>query len=103
MSCPLSPSVTFGCFLFLTMPKESSKDRRLRLSAKVAFSGVVMPTPCSECRKRGSKCLVDLSSGRCADCVAKNRKCDLVVSERDYKSSSALSSSAHYSGSSGAG
>ena len=84
------------------MPKESSKDRRLRLLAKVAFSSVVIPTPYSEYRKRGSKYLVNLSSRRCADYVAKNRKCDLVISERDYKSSSALSSSARYSGSSGA-
>lgn len=43
-----------------------------------------MPTPCSSCRRSGRRCLVDLGSGNCAECLSRNAKCDLVVTARDW-------------------
>ncbi|KAF2189125.1 hypothetical protein K469DRAFT_701677 [Zopfia rhizophila CBS 207.26] len=38
-----------------------------------------MPTPCSNCSRRGDNCLMNLSSGRCSACAGRNVKCDLVL------------------------
>jgi len=43
-----------------------------------------MPSPCSRCSSRSLSCLIDLSSGRCSECIRSGRKCDLVVSETDW-------------------
>jgi len=48
-----------------------------------------MPTPCSRCARLGTECRVDLSSGRCSECIRVGRKagksgCDLVVTDEDW-------------------
>lgn len=63
--------------------KANSAARRHVLASRVLKFGRVMPTPCSACRRLKSVCRVDRSSGRCAECIARQRKCDLVVTEAD--------------------
>jgi len=69
----------------------SSSVRRANLSKRVATSSSsrLMPTPCTRCARLGSECRVDLSSGRCSECIRVGRKagksgCDLVVTDEDW-------------------
>ena len=43
-----------------------------------------MPTPCSNCKRRGDNCIVHLVSSRCAAYNNRNVKCDLVVTEEEW-------------------
>jgi len=43
-----------------------------------------MPTPCAYCKSHHLDCKVDLRSGRCAECVRRARKCDLVVTRAEF-------------------
>jgi len=76
----------------LNMPKSqaNSSARRRALAAKILKFGRVMPSPCSACRRSKTVCRVDRSSGRCAECIAKQRKCDLIVSDSECWSSRLL-------------
>ena len=71
------------------MPKAKTNPsvRRRALATRVLQFGRVMPSPCSACRRSKTVCRVDRSSGRCAECIAKQRKCDLVVSDSECWSS----------------
>jgi hypothetical protein len=44
-----------------------------------------MPTPCSRCRRSGSKCLVDIRSGRYKTCNDAYKLCDLRVTFREFE------------------
>ncbi|KAI9881990.1 MAG: hypothetical protein M1823_006292 [Watsoniomyces obsoletus] len=66
------------------MPKRSTL-RRSTLADKVRKRNHKMPTPCGFCRRASEKCLVDVSSGPCARCISMGIKCDLIVSEADWK------------------
>jgi hypothetical protein len=44
-----------------------------------------MPTPCSRCRRRGQRCLVDVRSGRCKSCNDDKKKCDLRVTFKEFE------------------
>src|SRR2546429_6323128 len=74
------------------MPKSqaNSSARRRALAAKILKFGRVMPSPCSACRRSKTVCHVDRSSGRCAECIAKQQKCDLIVSDSECWSSRLL-------------
>jgi len=48
-----------------------------------------MPTPCKLCRDRSLECLVDVSSGRCQNCVAAHKTCDLRVTLSEFNKLSA--------------
>ncbi|KAF2182899.1 hypothetical protein K469DRAFT_222365 [Zopfia rhizophila CBS 207.26] len=43
-----------------------------------------MPSPCSRCRDNDLQCLVNPASGRCSECVDRNVKCDLVVTQPEW-------------------
>ncbi|KAF2179119.1 hypothetical protein K469DRAFT_322608 [Zopfia rhizophila CBS 207.26] len=43
-----------------------------------------MPSPCSRCRDNGRRCLVHLASRRCSECIDRNVKCDLVVTQPEW-------------------
>ena len=43
-----------------------------------------MPSPCKRCRDRGLECLVDVCSGRCQNCVASHKSCDLLVTLAEF-------------------
>jgi len=63
-------------------------ERRHRLADRVfASRSRAMPTPCSNCRtaKPARSCRVSLASGRCSECISRNVKCDLVVTEKDWQ------------------
>lgn len=64
----------------------NSHQRRHRLARIIRENGIEMPSPCKKCinARTKEKCVVDLSSGRCAPCVAKGRKCDLVVTRLEF-------------------
>jgi len=68
------------------LSKSASSLRRKRLADRVERAFNEMPSPCSRCSSRGLKCLVDLSSGRCSECIRSGRKCDLVVTDSDWDS-----------------
>ena len=74
------------------MPKAKTNPsvRRRALATRVLQFGRVMPSPCSACRRSRTVCRVDRSSGRCAECIAKQRKCDLIVSDSECWSSRLL-------------
>ncbi|KAF2174784.1 hypothetical protein K469DRAFT_101304 [Zopfia rhizophila CBS 207.26] len=67
----------------MTRP-ESSLIRARRLASRIRAAPHHMPTPCSNCSRRGDDCLVNLSSGRCSACNDRNAKCDLVVSQPEW-------------------
>ncbi|KAF2192377.1 hypothetical protein K469DRAFT_310548 [Zopfia rhizophila CBS 207.26] len=67
----------------MTRP-ESSLIRARRLASRIRSEPRHMPTPCSNCSRRGDDCLVNLSSGRCSACASRNVKCDLVVSQPEW-------------------
>ena len=74
------------------MPKAKTNPsvRRRALATRVLQFGRVMPSPCSACRRSRTVCHVNRSSGRCAECIAKQRKCDLIVSDSECWSSRLL-------------
>jgi len=52
-------------------------------------SSRVMPTPCSPCARMGRVCRIELSSGRCTECIRLHRSsgkegCDLLVTDDDW-------------------
>ena len=70
---------------FSIMPRLAvikSSVRRSKLTDHVR-RGPIMPTPCSSYRRFGKECRVDLSSGRCAECISGGCSCDLVVTDSD--------------------
>ena len=68
------------------MPKSpsSSSNRRRRLYEFVNSHGRSMPTPCGRCKADNLPCKVDIRSGNCGECIRRGRKCDLVVSRREW-------------------
>ncbi|KAF2181550.1 hypothetical protein K469DRAFT_792018 [Zopfia rhizophila CBS 207.26] len=67
----------------MTRP-ESSLIRAYRLASRIHNEPYHMPSPCSRCRDNGRCCLVHLSSGRCSECIDRNTKCDLVVTQPEW-------------------
>lgn len=65
------------------MAKVTASERRRELGRRVNTSGKVMPTPCGQCRREGTQCRLDVSSGYCGRCLEKNRRCDLVVTQAE--------------------
>ncbi|KAF2180989.1 hypothetical protein K469DRAFT_437765, partial [Zopfia rhizophila CBS 207.26] len=41
-------------------------------------------SPCSRCHDNDRRCLVNLVSGRCSECIDRNVKCDLVVTQPEW-------------------
>lgn len=62
----------------------SSTSRRVHLARCIERNGITMPTPCAYCKSHRLECKVDLRSGRCAECVRRARKCDLVVTRAEF-------------------
>ncbi|KAF2179910.1 hypothetical protein K469DRAFT_797885, partial [Zopfia rhizophila CBS 207.26] len=63
---------------------ESSLIRARHLAKRVRENIRQMPSPCSRCRDNGRRYLVHLSSGRCSECINRNVKCDLVVTQPEW-------------------
>src|SRR5205807_2544397 len=59
--------------------------RRRRFAESVRLQNRLMPTPCANCKRSNRRCLVDLESGRCSECISRNSKCDLVVTAKEFE------------------
>src|SRR5438552_3486614 len=54
---------------------------RCLIADRIAVHGLEMMNRCKRCLGRGVSCKVDLSSGRCFECIRAARSCSLVWSE----------------------
>lgn len=61
-------------------PMSSRHSRRCLLADRVAARGPEMAYRCERCLSRGVPCKVDLSSGRCSECIRAARPCSLMRS-----------------------
>jgi len=61
------------------MSNKNSKKRKYVeiLSKRIRIQGFEMSDKCSYCEKHEFACVASSCSGRCAECVAQRRKCDL--------------------------
>src|SRR5213595_2071898 len=59
--------------------------RRCLIADHISVHGLEMVNHCERCLARGVSCKVDLSSGRCSECVRVARSCSLVRSEVERK------------------
>jgi hypothetical protein len=59
----------------MTTGSRKRKERE-SLTARVTFSGLVMPS-CSYCEKHDQKCIVAPDSSRCSECIRLKRKCNV--------------------------
>lgn len=63
----------------------NSTDRRETLATFIEKHGDVMPRACSECREHRRVCRVHVRSGRCGQCNLHNSKCDIRITENEWK------------------
>jgi hypothetical protein len=80
----------FPSFLseFPTMPKQlqlSSTVRRHRLYKFVKSYGEVMVKKCLTCVKHSRVCKVYVQSGKCSECLCRGQRCDIKVTELEFK------------------
>ncbi|KAF2646949.1 hypothetical protein K491DRAFT_616232 [Lophiostoma macrostomum CBS 122681] len=67
------------------MPKDhSSKARSLELSSRIRDFGRPSSSPCNRCFRRGSDCLIHLSSSRCSNCIKSRVSCRLMPSVQEF-------------------
>ncbi|KAF2177319.1 hypothetical protein K469DRAFT_809518 [Zopfia rhizophila CBS 207.26] len=67
----------------MTRPESSLIHARC-LASRIRNEPCHMPLPCSHCRDNGRHCLVYLSSRRCSECIDRNVKCDLVMTQPEW-------------------
>ncbi len=63
----------------------SSVAKRRRLSKKLRFNDSSVMRSCNHYFNHFVKCRVDADFDRCVECVHLDRKCDLIVSETEWK------------------
>lgn len=52
---------------------------------RILAEDVTMPTPCGRCKEKGLRCVVELSTGFCAYCIRAQVRCDLVLTNTEYR------------------
>lgn len=71
------------------MPKStsdlSSKERKQRLSKHISSDGFMMPTRCYHCVQANVPCVMDLRTGRCAECARHGQSCNSQVTRIEYE------------------
>lgn len=71
------------------MPKSTSdiswKERKQRLSHNISADGFTMPTKCFHCTSAGVPCVMDLRTGRCAECARHGQSCNSQVTRIEYE------------------
>lgn len=71
------------------MPKSSKdkthKERKEFLAANILSDGFEMPTKCYHCVAANKACVVDIRSGRCAECAGHGQSCNLQVTRVEYE------------------
>ena len=63
---------------------DDSTTRRKNQYKEILEEGVEM-RPCSNCIRRGIRCVAHRSSGKCAACIQSTKRCDLLVSSEDWR------------------
>ena len=67
------------------MPCARRTHNRVELARAIRERGCTM-SPCSNCRKSGDSCVVSAESKKCASCVRRGYRCDVVgPSARDFE------------------
>jgi hypothetical protein len=66
-------------------PTESSTTRRHRLSEFIETFGEVMVQKCTTCAKYQRVCKVHVRSGKCSECVRRGQRCDVRVTQSEFK------------------
>lgn len=85
ISCRIPSSTWVIPWLSFTMPKDnSSTERRKRLAAFIEERGTIMVKPCATCAKHGRVCRVHVRSGKCSECLRRNQRCDIRVSQSEW-------------------
>lgn len=71
------------------MPKSTSdlswKERKQRLSNNISADGFTMPTKCYHCATANVSCVMDLRTGRCAECARHGQSCNSQVTRIEYE------------------
>ena len=60
--------------------------RHCLVADRISAHGLEMANRCERCLSRGVPCKVDLSSGRCAECIRAARSCSLSRSKVERRS-----------------
>ena len=66
------------------MPKDTSTERRIRLAEYIESEGTTMVTPCATCSRHGRVSRVHVRSGKCNECLRRNQRCDIRVSQSEW-------------------
>lgn len=66
------------------MPKDNSTERRKRLADYIEERGTIMVKPCATCAKHNRVCRVHVRSGKCSECLRRNQRCDIRVSQSEW-------------------
>lgn len=66
-------------------PDLSSRDRKERLAKNIASDGFTMPTKCYHCAQANTACVMDLRTGRCAECARHGQSCNSQVTRIEYE------------------
>jgi len=67
------------------VPSRNSTQRRLDLAAFIDTFGDDMVQKCSTCVKHNRVCKVHLRSGRCNHCNRQNQRCDVKVTQSEFR------------------
>jgi hypothetical protein len=71
------------------MPKSTSdlswKERKQRLANNISADGFAMPTKCFHCTAAKVPCVMDLRTGRCAECARHGQACNSQVTRIEYE------------------
>lgn len=71
------------------MPKSTSdiswKERKQRLANNISADGFIMPTKCFHCAAANVACVMDLRTGRCAECARHGQSCNSQVTRIEYE------------------
>lgn len=63
-------------------PNHLKIKERITLSNRILSNGIKM-TPCANCKKKGRSCVVSKESKRCAECVRRGVRCDVLGPSTD--------------------
>lgn len=69
----------------MTRQASSSTDRRKLLAVFVNTHGSTMVQKCSTCRKHKRVCRVHVRSGKCGECLSRNQRCDVRVTQSEFR------------------
>ena len=68
------------------MPKDTEPRSTRKYRDRVTYilrKGVEMAIPCSRCKEKGLRCVVELSTGFCAFCIRSRNRCSLVLTNTE--------------------